>query len=477
MELIKLLKTDSISLKFQKGSQMKVLFMLIKKGELKDTRSVAAYFYDGNQTQAWHLCYRLRANLINKLLNTEVGTYSSRYRKVLTEVQRLHSVAQMLMRRRAWKTTVSICKKGIKKAKKIEETLLVLSFAKILHVYYANVQYDSKKAAYYRAWMLAEVDRLSYETRIEGYYNELMSFVMQKHTIGKVEIDIAVRRKEEVEAMLEVCESMRFVQLGYSTIIVAHQLAYEQQQVKSYARKAIAYFRRIQVPIPSSYLTVFYYSLINAHIQSGEYEQAKGMIEQCYELTEVGTQNWIVTTQYACINAFYSGAYEEAVNAFKRVNKRLQIYKHHKERLLIIEAILCLLKRTRRVTWAGKKFRLTTFLNDVPVLAQDKEGLNVTIRIIQVMFLLLDKKTHDDIIDHRLDALKIYSSRYLHSAATARSKLFIRMLRRLVAANFRAKRWAVLVSADWAILQALKNRELEFVPYEVLYAVILEILA
>lgn len=66
-------------------------------------------------------------------------------------------------------------------------------------------------------------------------------------------------------------------------------------------------------------------------------------------------------------------------------------------------------KMDRNLNESGRKLRpfsLTRFLNDVSKFSKDKGELNISILIVQFLFLLVDRK-YSKLID-RLDAIKQY---------------------------------------------------------------------
>jgi hypothetical protein len=145
----------------------------------------------------------------------------------------------------------------------------------------------------------------------------------------------------------------------------------------------------------------------------------------------------------------------------------------------INEAFINYLSLTGKLASSNKKsFRLGKFLNEVPIYSKDKRGSNITILILQVLFLLEDRK-YDTLID-RTDALKIYTQRYLKGDGTYRSNCFINMLLCLPACSFqrerveeKARKYLDKLHA-MPIEKARQSAELEVMPYEMLWEFVLE---
>jgi hypothetical protein len=126
------------------------------------------------------------------------------------------------------------------------------------------------------------------------------------------------------------------------------------------------------------------------------------------------------------------------------------------------------------------RFRLYKFLNEIPIFAKDKRGLNIAILIVHVL-LLLEQQRYSEIID-RVDALNQYCHRHLRRDDTFRSNCFIKMLLSVARADFNKKRAERYAEPYLARLQSMpllltdKNIEVEIIPYEDLWAMVLGLL-
>ena len=127
-----------------------------------------------------------------------------------------------------------------------------------------------------------------------------------------------------------------------------------------------------------------------------------------------------------------------------------------------------------------RNFRLYKFLNDVPIYARDKRGVNISILIIHVLFLL-DQRKFSRIHD-RVDALNQYCYRYLRRDETFRSNCFIKMLVQVPKAGFnriRTERYAKPYYQKLLSMPLSESRqgiEMEVMPYEDLWEMVLEML-
>ena len=122
------------------------------------------------------------------------------------------------------------------------------------------------------------------------------------------------------------------------------------------------------------------------------------------------------------------------------------------------------------------KFNLARFLNDVPVNSKDKSGFNFAIRVIEILFNAARKDYN--LIFSKMDALRVYRSRYLNDNTYKRNHLFLSVLLKAEKSGFNNKE---LVKADWQEITELRNQnkyfiaDWEIIPYETLWDIFVEL--
>ncbi|MEL6274920.1 MAG: hypothetical protein AAFU03_07450, partial [Bacteroidota bacterium] len=143
----------------------------------------------------------------------------------------------------------------------------------------------------------------------------------------------------------------------------------------------------------------------------------------------------------------YSKRYEAAWEIYLQVassQKLPDIPGRRKERWLINRAYLYYLKAAGRISsdLVGT-FKLGKFMNSLPNLYKQKEGNNIPILIINILFLIQTGK-HIQAI-YRIDAVEKYLTRYLKRGENYRSKCFIKILLQFAKADFEIKEHPLLV--------------------------------
>ncbi len=112
-------------------------------------------------------------------------------------------------------------------------------------------------------------------------------------------------------------------------------------------------------------------------------------------------------------------------------SSKIKMYVSFQQSLQIKEAYLHALLQMGKIDkesldFEPRKFRLNKFLNNVPLYTADKRGSNISLLIVQLLFLLLQNK--QDLMVDKTDALSQYCYRYLRNDETFRSNCFNKML-------------------------------------------------
>jgi hypothetical protein len=225
---------------------------------------------------------------------------------------------------------------------------------------------------------------------------------------------------------------------------------------------------------------------ITCYIQFKEHDRAEAVARRYFPKMNTTDMNWFVLKAYIMINRLHAGQYTEAhaIMAEVHANKAYRsLPATTAQTWLVFEAHMYFLASVEKIDSISQpeaKFKVYKFLNNIPIYSKDKMGLNIAVLIMHVLILLQQRK-FGEIID-RVDALNQYCHRHLRKDETFRSNCFIKMLLKIVRADFnrkRAERYAEpilkkLTSAPFVLSD--QNIEVEIIPYEDLWNIVLELL-
>jgi hypothetical protein len=228
-----------------------------------------------------------------------------------------------------------------------------------------------------------------------------------------------------------------------------------------------------------------------AELNLQDYNKSEQTLYECleeYKMTP-GKYHWFNTYNYLFLLKMIKKDYLAAVRLLSDVVS-LKGYKKMegtwRQPWLIKEAFINILIKIGKIDKEEikdvplRQFRVNKFLNDVPLYSKDKRGSNTSILIAQYIYLLAENKTNDLI--ERLDALNQYCHRYLRNDHTYRSNCFIKMLMKVPQAGFHPIRVRNHTKALWKKLQnaplkiSEQSYEVEIIPYEDLWEIVIEIL-
>jgi hypothetical protein len=200
--------------------------------------------------------------------------------------------------------------------------------------------------------------------------------------------------------------------------------------------------------------------------------------------TNLGMTNWYSFIHYTIKALLYDAKYIEAAKLiafclghklFKKLNAELkELANLHLGYIqLILESGLAGDKKELQKLLP--EFKLGKFLNTTPVFSKDKRGINVSILLMHIAFLL-QRKDYNAIID-RIDSLNQYAYRYLRKDDSFRSNCMIKMVIQMAKADFNPIRTA-RYTADLrkqlghvTLAGSGENIEVEIIPFEVLWEI------
>jgi hypothetical protein len=466
-------------------SKAQKLYELIAEGIVTNDNDAARHMYgtDENDRRYKDLKNRLRDRLINTTFFIDVReTKFNSYQKAYYNTWKSLAAAKILLGKSGHLVGTKLMKESLRTAEKFELTEVGLYAARQLRAHYGGRVGDSRAFEKYNELFLRFEDMFRCENLADEYYTRVtLDYIQQRSDQDKI-AEIAKLYSLEIEPFLSKYSSHRLHIHGRFLQIYANSGARGNvQKVLSICDDAISFFDNKSFPIPSATLA-FLHQKIVCCIQLKLFEEGKEAILKTNKMSSSGTLNWfldhyyMVMLSFRCQNFEYAYKYFDIAYHHKNFTTLAQPYR---EGWKIAEAFLAFLIAAKHVN--GKtEFKISKFINDVPTYSKDKSGTNVPILIIQILFLIQQGKY--DEAQNRIAAIKRYSSRYLQQDESFRSKCFIKMLMQLPRGLFmreiteqHAKKYyqkLITISPE----SSNQNFEIEVIPYETLWAIILELL-
>ncbi|MCB0584686.1 MAG: hypothetical protein KDD06_05080 [Phaeodactylibacter sp.] len=483
-------KVKNIELVFSgrgEGSNLQRLYRAIAEADGVSEEELIPKFFTGKNRKEYF--NRLKRELKGRLVNTLflIDANDSKYSEVARAYYNCYknsAAIKILLARGARQVAVQLAEETMKAAERFEFTDILLSLAKDLRFHYGTILGDSemfrhynKKAHHYSQLYLMEL-------KAEEYYTALaLTFSVSR--ASKVEFSQdAARYAEEMEQLLREHHSYRFNLYAFTVIALRYEMANDHELTIATCQRALNYFENKEHLTSRQALFNFSFRMLSSYILLRRLDEGKKLAMRCLQWVDKGLFNWYRVMEFLFILYLHSEEYEEACEICREVVGHESFSKQYsavQESWYIYEAYAYYFISMGIVEVENddplRKFRLSRFLNEVPTFSKDKKGKNISILILQVLFLL-QQQQFGKIID-RMESLRTYTHRYLRRDETFRSNCFIKMLMQLPASAFHKAAVVRKSKKYWEKLRTVgiinnQSADLEAVPYETLWQFVLK---
>lgn len=432
---------------------------------------------------------RLKQKLLNALFFIDINKPSfTDYSKSKISVYKQWSIVNILLNRNARPVAIEICESAYRHSQKYGFTDLEILLCRVLMHHYGHIDINIKKYKNYVSSLFEKVEILKKELITEKYYNEIALEYNRWKSPNNSHLKIKLGKYcDELSIYEKQHKTYTLCYYYYRLLLAKFILDKNYEKAKETSLKGLDFFSRKNLKTPAAEF-LFRQDLHACHFQLKEYDQAIALIRKNISLATPYKYNWYREWGYYFGWAVVTKNYEEMLKAthITTSNKKIRSYPLIFETWNIKEAYVQILVKlgsinTRTLNnYKLKKFRLNKFLNEVPKYTQDKRGLNVSILIAHFIHLLLQKK-YDSLLN-KIDNLRQYSYRYLRNDFTLRSNCFIKMISKIPDTNYHPEALKRHTKKYYDKLTLTKYTytdnptEIEVIPYENLWEIILEIL-
>lgn len=479
---IELVHTDG-----EESNNLQKLYRAIAENGAASEEEIISMFYEGRNKKKYF--NRLKRELKERLINTLflIDANDSKYSEVASAYYQCYKNAaavKILLARGARHVAIRLAEDTMKKADLFEFTDILLTLSKDLRFHYGTILGDNDKFLFYNS----QVEHFSRvylaELKAEEYFTTLALHFTVSGAAKAEFSELAERYAYDMEQTLLEYHSYRLSLYAFSVIALRHEIANDHENTIAACRRAVAYFENNNHLASRQALFNFSYRMLSSFILLRRLEEGKREALRCLQWVDKGLFNWFKAMEYLFILHLHSEEYQKAYGIYKAVVNQEQFsqqYSGIQEVWYINEAYIFYFISIGIIE-AGEDdaitdFRVARFLNEVPTYAKDKRGNNISILILQVLFLLLQQQ-YGRIID-RVESLRTYTHRYLRRDETFRSNCFIKMLMQLPAANFHKAAVIRKSRKYWEKLNSVgiinnQSADLEVMPYERLWRFVLE---
>lgn len=494
LELVQLvspakLNTVHIGLFGAKTSKLQTFYDLVVEGKFKEDEDAALHFYTKDKLDPAY--QKLRKTLKDRLtsflflIDLDAPTYTDR-QKAYYECYREWAAAKILYGKNARTAANSLSRKILRIARKYEFTELRLDICHSLRLYYGTIEGDVKMFQQYNE-EFKEMTQLWLEESLaeELYILLIISFINSKSTKKDYQ-EMAKGYHQQLKPALEKFDSHQLHFYGRLIEVAIYTSVNDYVQTLKVCEETIAFFEHKDFTANTA-LNIFHYEKLICYLQLRRFKEATSTAELCLAHLEEGTFNWFKLYELYFLVHMHSGCYACAVDKLKRIMEHpvfVKLPENIQETWKIFDAytyfleMIGLLAHGDQEGHQHKGFRMTKFLNEMQVFSKDKQGMNIPILVLEIL-MAVAKKQYSELID-RLEAIDKYRRRYLNGADTERTNLFLKMLLQLPKSGFQKEviihKTQHYISELEAIPIEMANQahEIEILPYEVLWQIVLD---
>lgn len=470
-------------------SLMDTFYDAISKGKVKSDEEAVKLLYGKKESVKSPTYLRTKNRLIRQLINTSIfidvnqPMFNERA-KALYNCYRDFVAATILIGREAPKAGVYILEQTLEQALKYEFTELIADIARTLRRQYArsvaNQEEHEQMAKLHRQY--EEKRRL--ETLAIDYLENLINYYIVKRSPNEEIHTTATSYFEELTALAPKADTSQYyyytTQVGIikylsvndcsNALVVCNEGIEELKNRKNTNRAALA-----------SVILQKLACLTQLRISGDEFDAS---VQLCLSLIEEGELNWIRTYELYLHNCLFAGRYQNALDIFTKVTA------HEKFAILsgairdnwnVYGGYLHLLAAlgkldTKKVAEAAGEFKFSKMINDIQVLNRDREGMNIPLVLLPVIYALVTGTFEDSGVSP--EALEKYRRRYLDNDMNRRSAAFVNLLFAYAKKDYRtvsaekkiAKELEVLATSQPQV--AGQTFAVEIIPYEDLWALL-----
>lgn len=369
---------------------------------------------------------------------------------------------------------LELVKKSLKEIEKIEYTSILIEYYGFLAEDYGIRQGNEKEFEKYIK--LLEQQRINESAEVEGYISviRLMQPYVKKKVFRKGMSEMAAKEKEKLEKYRGKVSTTKFLLYYYLVDLMEKMHGHDYDGGIDVCKKALLEIKSKSYFYINS-VSSFYHNLISMLTYKKRYTEAEDYFLESNEYIEKGRNNWFKHQELYITLLLHQEKFAEAWEIFSSTIKNKNFKKlapNLTEIWRINEAWLHLAAAAGEFELIEKKlFKLSKFLNEVPLFSQDKSGMNVQIILIQVAFLIQRGRYED--VGEKIDALKKYRSRHLKlEGVNMRSNAMIKIVTRLAKESFHKSNTIKKTEETLTLMMTQSSNilddvhDLEIVPYE-----------
>lgn len=398
----------------------------LQKGRWKDEDEVAQHFNYASRTDKGYrrLKEGLKERLHNSVLFIDLGSQGiSRYHQKGQELYRLWAVSECLSRRGSFEAYYEVASKALDIALDIENVSAIVEITCRLRTYLAvrpnfAKEYLRLKDIHNKYWRAMQL-----EMEAQNDLLFIISSLVNKKGYKKEHAPVADAFYQRYQKDLAEIDTVMFQVCVRLLQVYSHILVHDWSGGLAAADEALTFLLN-KGEKSADHVVTFGTQKASCLLMLKKYDEARSTLDSLLIHAPEGKPTWFKNREVAAVNALYSENYREAwflVNEIITHERFNVVSEVDQETWRLYYGYLQWLVKSGIATEASDipvndTFKLTRWLNDMPLYGLDKRGGNIPLLILQIHFLITAYRSDPnnyDAICNRIEALRKYSSRNL----------------------------------------------------------------
>ncbi len=478
---------DDYSLK-NKNSKFNEFYEALMAGKFRNDRDAATYLQDCSPTDDKYrqLKSRFRKRLLNTLFFLDVNLPdTSGYDRAYFTCNKEWTLVKILLSNDATSTAASLARQILTTSLKYKFADLIVNCSRILRTHAAQTE-SEKDYEEYDGYIKQYKDILDAEIRSEELNQRVM---MNYYRPVSENFDLKERIDTYCDALIGLSEIYDSPIIFYNMYLVwtyRYEMLQDYESMIEVCSRAEQFMKDNPTYYQEEKMATFQLKKMSAFLHLKDYKRGKINAEKCLQSFDEGSELWFTFMEYYFLLAMHTDNHINAIailtralanTKFKRLNhedrEKWKIYEVYMNYVIEVfgEENPILRRQNRRI------FKVSKFLNDPIMYPKEMRIFTIFLIIAQVLFLLEQKQYNQ--ASELIDRLKNYANRQLKKEDYYRLIAFIRLLQQLAKADYK---FSEITSTEKYVARLHEMpfsyrgliSELEVIPYELLWQIILK---
>lgn len=469
------------------GNMVEALYDAISKDKVQSDEEAAKFLYGKNESPKSQAYLRMKGRLERNLLNTaffvDVNQPMFNERaKAFYNCYRDFAAANILLGREATKAGVDVLEHLLEQTIKYEFVELTAEIASRLRREYSRTVGSAPMHERYSKVHREYEEKRRLEMLALEHYESLINYYIVRRSPNEEIHRYATTYYEDLHPLREKADTCQYYfhtgqigvikYLSVNNCIDALRVCDETLEILKGRKNAN---RSSLLALSGQKIACL------TQLRIFENKEGDAAAAYCLSLEEEGNFNWFRVHELYLHYCLFARRYKDALDLFEKasqhpkfeslggaVRDNWQIYGGY---LHLLSALGQL--ETAKVEEIVGTFRYAKLSNEIEVLAKDKQGMNIPLVLLPVIYNLV--KGTFDTADISLEALEKYRKRYLDNDMNRRSAAFLNMLIAFAKRDYKSasaekkikKEMEVLVKEQPQV--AGQTFAVEIIPYEDLW--------